>query len=212
MTNSFSKHAVSFPTALSASNPPKQRHTPMRWDWTLLPSECVELILKFAEEGTVKDWDFHYQDVCHGWDGTNFQFHTDPNWIDPRQSIVEQIHVDVRPVLWDREFLRCSKDWWAQEFEDLGQQGVCLIVDARQYLEGPHLVGRVWDGEGLGAVVDTDDPDAFCFKFALADEDADEEEEFAELYHALEWFQPTLEDVIDSAQGLGIDLCDDREL
>ena len=206
MTNSFSKHAVSFPTALNASGCPKQRHTPLWFDWKVLPLECVEIILKFAEEGNVKDWEFLYQDVCHGWDGRDWKFDTDPNWIDPRQSIVEQIHGDVRPELWDREFRRCSHAVG-------GWTGiVMLIVDERQYLEGAGMVGRTWDGEGLGAVVDTDDPYTECFKFALVDEDADEEEELAELYHALEWFQPILADVIDSAQRLGIDVLDDREL
>tara|TARA_R100000808_G_C2076063_1_gene101693 strand:- start:28 stop:597 length:570 start_codon:yes stop_codon:yes gene_type:complete len=57
MTNAFSKHAVSFPTALNASGCPKQRHTPLWFDWKVLPLECVEIILKFAEEGNVAWWE-----------------------------------------------------------------------------------------------------------------------------------------------------------
>ena len=63
MTNVFSKHALSFPTALCETAPPKQRHTPMRWDWTALPTDCVELILKFADAWQLQFWKDCYFDV-----------------------------------------------------------------------------------------------------------------------------------------------------
>ena len=63
MTNAFSKHALSFPTALCETAPPKQRHTPMRWDWTALPTDCVELILKFADAWQLQFWKDCYFDV-----------------------------------------------------------------------------------------------------------------------------------------------------
>ena len=192
MTNAFSKHALNFPTALCATAPPKQRHTPMRWDWTALPTDCVEIILKFADAWQLQFWKDCYFDV---WAQQN-QPCAGPSY--PGQPVPPEgwkfankwdlcMEIDNGAFgLWDKEFrdailldlphprgqttaptgyvlnLSWKTEYLVEEVGDL--RWVCLIVEERQYLEGDGLVGRTWECGTAGCHQIARYP--ACFKFA----------------------------------------------
>ena len=200
MTNAFSKHAISFPTALfvpgnaGALNAlcPTKLHTPMRWDWTLLPTDCVELILKFADAWQLQFWKDCYFDVwaqqhqaCagpsypgqpvppEGWKFAN-------KWdlcmeIDNGafglwdKAFRDAILLDLpHPLFWDLDptgyvlNLSWKTGYLVEEMGDL--RWVCLIVEERQYLDGDGLVGRTWECGTAGCHQIARYP--ACFKFA----------------------------------------------
>ena len=169
MTNAFSKHAISFPTALNVFCPTKRRSTPMRWDWTLLPPDCVELILKFADAWQLQFWKDCYFDV---WAQQN-QPCAGPSY--PGQPVPPEgwkfankwdlcMEIDNGAFgVWDKAFrdailldlphprgqimdptgyvlnLSWKTGYLVEEIGDL--EWVSLVVDERQYLDGDDLVG-----------------------------------------------------------------------